>query len=405
MSELPSTLDLGDVDLENQRVFLRTDLDAPLSPQGEVQDDIRIKSALPTIRALRAAGARIIIGSRFGEYRGGLGSLSEGKKAPSIEPAAAKLSELLEMEVLLPDGCTGESVKKVITTLRDGQVCVLENLAQESDLGSGRETFARQLLPQFDMYVGDSLRALTKPSASASILPRLMETRTAGLALKAELSAALRLRSFSDQPRLLIWGGKSLSEHVPLLHRLLGEEGRVFLVGVAANTMLRARGGQVGKSKVEESYLAGARTLDEQLGRRLMLPTDFIAGENLRQSTGVRVPAQEIPGHLMALDLGPETAQALEAEIAQAGLVLWCGAAGLAKEEPFSHGTRALVEALEKARAFTMIAGDDTVSAARAVRPDCDDRIDHVATGGEATLSLYAESKLVGLEALRSAPS
>ncbi len=396
-----SEADASELDLENQRVFLRTDIDAPVGRTAQVTSDERICEAIPTIRALQAAGARIIVGSRFGEYRRGLGSLTEGDKAPSIEPAAARLSELLEMDVLLPDDCTGDAVRKVLATLREGQICVLENLGRRSDLGSAREALARQMLPQFDVYVGDSLRALTQPSATTTILPRLLETRMAGLTLKKELDVVARIRSQTDHPRLFIWGGRSLSGRLSLLKRLAGDTAQVLLVGVAANTMVRALGGAVGRSRIEESYLAGARTLHEQLGDRLLLPRDFVVAENSHSQDVRTVPAQNVPEHLMALDLGPQSLALAEEAIARAGMVLWCGSAGLYQEPAFSRGTRALVEKLSESSAFTVIAGDDTVAAARAVDPDCNASIDHLATGGDATLALLNENKLVGLEALR----
>lgn len=391
---------LADLELENQRVFVRTDLDAPVDRAGQLTDLSRIEAAVPTIRALAAAGARIVIGSRFGEFKAP-GTGIEGPDAPSIEPAALALAELAGMEVLLPDGCTGDSVKRVITQLREGQICVLENLCREHDHGPQRETLARQLLDYVDVFMADSLRALPFESATTTILPRLLQSRAPGLALRAELAHVQRIRAFSDQPRLIIWGGNALSPRLSLLHQLVDDKTTVFLVGVAANTLLRARGGALGRSAVEQSYLAGARTLAEQFGERLKAQRDVLTAEGPRSGTPVISSASEVPDEHLALDIGPETIRLLEQEIARAGLVIWCGAPGLYREETYSSGTRALTEMLARAEAFTVVLGDDTVTAARSVARDAAKHIDYLADGGDAALALLRDIKLPGLLALR----
>lgn len=391
---------LTDLELDNQRVFVRTDLDAPIDRSGTLTDFSRIEAAVPTIRALASAGARVLVASRFGEFKVP-GSGVEGAQAPSIEPAALRLAELLGMDVLLPDGCTGDSVKRVITSLREGQVCVLENLCREYDQGPGRETLARQLLDYVDVYMADSLRALAIESASTTILPRLLQSRAPGLALQAELAHIQRIRSLADQPRLLIWGGNALSARLPLLHQLADDKTTVFLVGVAANTLLRARGGELGRSSVEQGYLAGARTLAEQLGPRLKAQVDVYAAESPRAEAAEIMGSSEIPESHLALDIGPETTALLQQEIARAGLVMWCGVPGLYREETFARGTRALTEMCSAAEAFTVVLGDDTVSAARSVARDAAKSIDYLADGGEAALALLRDIKLPGLLALR----
>jgi len=390
----------NDLELENQRVFLRTDLDAPVDRSGQVTDTSRIEAAIPTIRALVDAGARVILGSRFGELKAPA-SGAEGPDAPSIEPGASALAELLGMDVLLPDGCTGDSVKRVITQLREGQICVLENLCREHDYGSGRETLARQLLDYTDAYVADSLRALSFESATTTVLPRLLQQRAPGLALEKELSQLQRLKSFVDQPRLLIWGGNALSPRLPLLHQLADERTTVFLVGVAANTLHRAQGGSLGRSHVEEAYLAGARTLAGQLGPRLKAQVDVLAADSPRAATPRVLGATELAESDLALDVGPDTMRLLAAEVERAGLVVWCGVPGLYREETFAGGTRALAEMLAAAAAFTVVLGDDTVGAARSVAKDAAERIDYLASGGEAALALLRDIKLPGLLALR----
>lgn len=400
MSLIAGIKTLEDLELENQRIFARVDLDAPTSKTGDIVDDSRIRAAVPTLRRLLDSGARVVVGARFGEAKSGAGSLSPDK-APSIEPAAAKLAELLQAEVHLPDGCSGDSVKKVISSLREGQICLLENLAGDADVGPGAEAFARTLFDMVDMYVGDAPRALGLESATTTILPRLFDRRVAGLAMMAELSALARLRAGTDRPRLLIWGGNSLSERLPLLHKLVGPTDRVYLVGVPANTLVRARGGTVGRSTVEEGYLAGARTLADQLGDRLLWPSDFLVAESPKATEAKVLPEGRFRPEEMALDLGPVSIEALRVEIGRASAVLWCGTAGFHRSETFAGGTRAIARALAESAAFTMVAGDDSVAAVQAVAPEFLDAIDCVSQGGSASLALLSETKLPGLEALR----
>jgi len=397
----PTTLELlTDLELDNQRVFVRTDLDATIDRNGNLTDTSRIEAAVPTIRALAQAGARVLVGSRFGEFKAP-GSGVEGPDAPSIEAAASHLAELLGMEVLLPDGCTGDSVKRVITQLREGQVCVLENLCREYDQGPAKEALARQLLDYVDVYMADSLRALTLESATTTILPRLLQSRAPGLALQTELAHIQRIRSLADQPRLVIWGGNALSPRLPLLHQLCDDKTTVFLVGVAANTLLSAQGGSLGRSSVEQGYLAGARTLAEQLGPRLKAQVDVFAAESPRSGARDLFGSSDVPLSHLALDIGPGTLALLEEEIARAGVVMWCGVPGLHREETFAAGTRAVTEMLGRAEAFTAVLGDDTVGAARSVARDAARQIDYLADGGEAALSLLRDIKLPGLLALR----
>lgn len=397
MSILSDVRSIDDLDIENQRVFVRADLDAPRSKSGDFLDDACLRAAVPTIKKLQAGGAQIIVGSRFGDLKG-----EPGKKSPiaSIEPAAHRLSELLDCDVLLPDACTGDSVKKVLTQLRATQICVLENLAFDGDIGPDAEGFARRLKGYADIFVADSLRVLSDDSATTTHLPRLCEYRAAGVTLMRELAAASRIQSRIDSPRLVIWGGNSLSSRLDVLDALAPGNTKVYLAGVAANTMLLALNGSMGRSAVEESYLAGARSLAEQLGSRLILPIDFGVGKSPRSTDRIERDARSIQPEEMALDLGPRSVKQLTQLINESRTVIWCGSVGFFKSSSYSAGTRALCKALADSSAFTMVAGDDSVSAVHTVGQDMLEMIDCVSLGSTATLSLLKNNKLPGLSAL-----
>lgn len=387
-------------ELENQRVFVRTHLDVPVSKAGTIEDDGPIERLIQTIGELEKRGARVIIASRFRDPK----SEEPGppnEKAPSIEPVLARLAELGKLEVHLPDGATSEALKKIIEGLRPGRVCCLPNLAAEDDVGPQADTFAHALSSHVDLYVADSLRPLAHPSATTTILPRLLDRRCAGPNLWAELSAFARLRSSIDSPRLLIWGGNSLKARSDELLALLPNFHRVALVGVAANTMVAALGGALGATSYEPEFLAGARTLADKLGDRLILPADFMVGTDPRALSSDVAPASHVPEGKMALDLGPKSRELLAREIDRAGAVVWSGTVGFYRNPEFSAGTRSTIEALAAASAFTVVVGDDSVASVRATRGDTPISIDCISDGGKSALALLLDKKLPGLEALR----
>jgi phosphoglycerate kinase len=396
MSLLENIQSLDDLELMNKKVLLRTDLDSPLLRGGKLGSDVRIRAAAPTISELQKRGALVIVASRFGEFRG-----TQHAEPPSIEPAAALLSEVLETEVFLPDGCVGDSVKKVLTGLRNNQVCVLENLALEADRGAGAEAFARHLASYVDIFVSDSVRTLSGESATTTILPRLVDFRAVGPTGMRELAAISRIRSGIDRPRLVIWGGNGLSSRLDVLDALSAHADQVYFVGVAANTMLRALGKNLGRSAVEEEYLAGARSLAERLGRRLILPVDVVAAESPRSENATNRVIDALGNTEMALDLGPRSSAQLAELCQRAETVVWCGTAGFFKAPQFAGGTKTICEALAKSSAFTMVTGDDSVAAAHTVGQEWIDQIDCLTLGGDAALSLLKDNKLPGLEALR----
>lgn len=389
---------LDDLELENQVVFLRADLDFALFKGAAPPFTENLRGAAKTVTLLQSRGARVVLGSRFGEKKA---PQEKKEDAPSIEPAAQKLSEYLDCDILLPDACVGDSVKRVLQELTPSKLCILENLASDDDQGPGSEAFARKLATFVDVYVGDSLRVLSTPSATTTQLPRLLEFRAAGPCLMKELSAIERINSGIDGPRVVIWGGSRLSTRLDVLSRLAESASYVVLVGVAANTMLAAQGGALGRSVVEETYLAGARTLADKYEKKLVLPTDFVCAPSVKAESGSVHPATRVPKDLAALDLGPETRHRVETLVRESGTAIWCGTAGFHKAAPFAEGTRSICRALAASAGFTMVAGEDSVAAAHAAAPESVSEIDCVAFGGAATLSLLSDNKLVGLEALR----
>lgn len=400
---------LDAVEVENQRVLLRADLDAPTNKQGEIVDDAQIRRAVPTIKRLVDSGARVIVASSFGKPKRSSSAQSKAPKSergadkatpPSIEAAAALLSELSGYEVHLPDACVGDSVKKVIGDLREGQICVLENLLSQPEDQSADEAFARALLAYCDVYVNDALSTCEGESATTTLLPRLLEHRIAGPQLYAELEAVSRVLGARGALTLVL-GGSKLTDKLEILSTLLPRTTSLCVAGVPANTLVRARGGAMGTSHVEDAYLAGARTLIEQTFSQLVLPKDFVVAPSVKAERGAVVPAGRLANDEAAVDLGPETRAAIVEKIAASETVLWLGTVGFHKNPAFAEGTRAIADAMIRSSAFTMVAGDDSVAAARATCPESVSQFGCLSGGGGATLALLAGKKLPGVEALR----
>ncbi|MCH2110696.1 MAG: phosphoglycerate kinase, partial [Polyangiaceae bacterium] len=366
------------------------------------------------IRPLLGRGAKLIVASRLGESASSPGSLGPGrnKKAPSILDTAELLSRELGCDVFVPDECTGDATKKIISGLKDNQICLLENLALADDTGQRAEAFARELLPYCDIFLGDSIRAFALDSATTTRLPSLVENRFASDRVIDELRSIARVLNVLSPPLLVIWGGNQMKQGVEVIRDFARSAETIAVGGLPANTLLKAKGAQLGLSAVEENFEAGARTTLEQWGDKLLLPEDFIGAASIRAAQQEVFSAERIPGDRMALDLGPRSIEALQKKVNSAGTVLWIGSVGFSRSEHFRRGTNAILEAMSASSAFTMVAGNDSVAAALAYREPQETQsndgsgnqpttIDCIAAGGKATLSLLRQSKLPGLEALR----
>lgn len=392
-------------DIENKRVLVRVDLDAPTNKSGQIMDRSAIKLAAQTIRPLLKRGAKIIVATRIGELQKGPGVPDKKGKPPSVIEAAAILGEELEVEVIVPDSCAGEAVKKVIAGLREKQICVIENLAREGDVGQRKEAFARELLPFADIFIADSLKALAIESATTTEIPRLLELAYLSPRLLQELRSIAKVDNVLDPPFLLVLGGAHLDRDLPLLHRLARKASAIFVGGVAAHTLLKSQGNEMGQSALEADFIAGGRTLTDLWGSKLHLPQDLVVSASPRNPNHEVVSSSGVPSDRMALDIGPKTCENLRKLIDQAGTILWLGGIGFHKVPAFSHGTASLMRHLADASGFTMVAGSDTVAAAREVSESLPDfqlsQLDCISTGGAATIALLSQSKLPGLEALR----
>lgn len=401
MTTLDRIASVRDLPIENKRVFIRVDFNVPLEDEGgrmTITDDARIVAALPTIQHAMERGARVILASHLGRP----------KKGPdpklSLEPAGARLAELLGIEVHMPDDCIGDAAKKVVFDLRDGQVCLLENLRFHPEEEKDDEAFAHKLAELCDVYVDDAFGAVHRAHASVHALPKIMRERGCGFLIEKELSSLGKILTSPDRPFVAILGGAKVSDKLAVLEALLERVNGLVIGGAMANTFLAAKGIPMKASRVEEDKLALARTILEKAGERkvsVSLPVDAVVAQSIEATEGRTVDVTAIPDGHMALDIGPKSVAEFQKQIAKAKTVFWNGPMGLFEKAPFAGGTFAVARAMASSRAFTVVGGGDSAAAVKEAGPEVAAKMSHISTGGGASLELIEGKKLPGIEVLR----
>ncbi|MFM7223926.1 MAG: phosphoglycerate kinase [Actinomycetota bacterium] len=382
---------LEDLPIERgTRVLLRADFNVPLR-DGIITDDLRISAALPTIRWLLDRGASVVICSHLGRPK--------GSPAPefSLAPIAAHLGSLLGQSVECSPEVVGFESLGRAQSLPPGGVMLVENLRFEPGEEGCDPAFAANLSALGDVYVDDAFGAAHRAHASIVGPPRLLPS-AAGRLLAREVDVLGRLLDAPARPFVAVLGGAKVSDKLGVIDALLERCDTICIGGAMAFTFLAARGGDIGASLVEPDRIDRCREL--LASGRIEIPTDVVAAEAIAADARTRhVGAGSVPAGLMGLDVGPETAGHYAEIIESAATVLWNGPMGVFELEPFAAGTRTVGQAVADCRGFTVVGGGDSAAAVRSM--GLADRIDHVSTGGGATLELIELGDLPGLEALR----
>jgi phosphoglycerate kinase len=388
---------IRDLEIENKRLFLRVDFNVPMDGE-RVTDDTRIREALPTIKHAMERGAKVILASHLGRP----------KKGPdpkySLVPAGDKLAELLGAEVHVPEDCVGDAAKKVIYDLRDGQVCLLENLRFHPEEEKDDAAFAEQLKSLCDVYVDDAFGSVHRAHASVHALPKSMRQRGCGFLLEKEIAALGNLVLKPEKPYVAILGGAKVSDKIAVVEALLQQVDALIVGGAMANTFLAATGKDMKKSLVEGEKLALARTIVESArnkGVALVLPVDAVVAKSVDALSGTTCSVDAIPDGEMMLDIGPKSVELFSKRFADAKSVFWNGPMGLFEKEAFSAGTFGVARALAASNAFTVVGGGDSAAAVHAAGDDVAKGMKHISTGGGASLELIEGKKLPGIEVLR----
>ena len=381
--------------LAHQRVLVRVDFDVPLDASAHIASDRKLSSALPTIRKALEEGARVVLATHLGAV---------GVEPVSLEPVAGRLAELLGQEVYLPDECVGDAARKVVSDLREGQLCLLENLRFMPEEAHNDDALARKLLGLCDVYVSEAFACAHLTQASLVALPRMLKERGIGYRFKAELEALSRAASGADRPFIGILGGQSLSRSLPVLEAMLRRCECICVGGAVANTLLAARGVDMKASVLEREQLALGRALlnrarDQKV--ELMLPVDVLVGQDGDVDDGRAVSVGSLPDGAGAYDIGPKTLEAFSVRVGKAKTVLCHGALGALENPAFSGGSDGILTALAQAPAFGIVTGESLATAAGARGPEFESSIGFVSTGGVASLVFIEGKKLPGVEALR----
>jgi phosphoglycerate kinase len=398
MSDLLSLDDLDLGHLHGRRVFERVDFNVPLSSTGEVLDATRLEEALPTIRELTGAGARLLLASHCGRPKG----------APdprySLRPVAARLAELLGRPVRFAEDCVGAPAEQAAAELAPGEVALLENLRFHAGETENDPAFADRLAALAEIYVDDAFGAAHRAHASVVGVPERVARKAAGRLLQKEVQALGRLLGEPERPFVVLLGGAKIEDKIGTLENLLPRLNVLLLGGGMANTFLAAQGNDLAASLFEADKADVARDIlkrAKELGIQVLLPTDVEVTDDLASPKRVEtVAVDKIPAGTKAVDVGPATREAFAAAIAQARTLFWNGPLGVFEKPPFDAGTRAIAEALARCPGFSVIGGGETVAAAH--QAGVTDRIGHVSTGGGASLELLAGKTLPGVAVLIS---
>ncbi|TMR07513.1 phosphoglycerate kinase [Actinomadura soli] len=390
---------IDDLDVGGRRVLVRADLNVPLE-DGAITDDGRIRASLPTIEALRARGAKVIVCAHLGRPKG------EVKPEFSLAPVAARLGELLGADVAFAADVVGGSARAAVDGLADGGVALLENLRFEpgetSKDDAERGAFADRLAALAEIYVGDGFGAVHRRHASVYDVPKRLPHAAGGL-IAAEVEVLRKLTEDVERPYAVALGGSKVSDKLGVIDNLLGKADRILIGGGMVFTFLKAQGHEVGQSLLEEDQLSTVREYlrrAENAGVEFVLPVDIVAATafSAEADHGV-VAAGAIPSDRLGLDIGPESGKLFAARLADARTVFWNGPMGVFEMEPYANGTRAVAQGLIDSGAFTVVGGGDSAAAVRRLGFD-EAAFSHISTGGGASLEYLEGKALPGLQAL-----
>jgi phosphoglycerate kinase len=391
-----SKLSIKDLDLKGRRVFIRVDFNVPLDEEGRITDDTRIQASLPTIQHALSKGARVILASHLGRPKGKVNAKM------SLRPVAEALSKLLGKKVLMASDCVGEVVVAQSKGLKDGEVLLLENLRFHPQEEANDPEFSKQLASLCDVYVNDAFGTAHRAHASTVGMVSMVGKGAAGLLMEKELSYLGKAVSNPDRPYVAIIGGAKVSDKIEVIDNLLNVVDVLLVGGGMAYTFLVAEEYEVGKSLVETDKISLAESLLKKATERkikLLLPVDHVVASNVDAAADTKITSiQETPMEWMGLDIGPETVARFKAQIASARTILWNGPLGVFEIEKFAQGTMAIAHAVAESSATSIVGGGDSIAAV--TKAGVEDRINHISTGGGASLEFLGGAKLPGVEAL-----
>ena len=382
--------------VKDKRVFIRADFNVPLSPEGTITDDNRIKSTLPTISSVLDRGGSVILASHLGRPKGKV------DKQYTLAPVAARLAELLGREVIFLEDCVGKEVEEKAHALQPGEVVLLENLRFHPEEEKNDQGFAERLAGLADIYINDAFAVCHRAHASVEAITHFCKEKGAGFLVKNEITYFTKALEKPERPLVAIVGGAKVSGKLEVLENLLHKVDKLLIGGGMAFTFLKARGLDVGKSLVETDLLDTAgRILEkgEKSGVEVILPVDCVVADKIDATAEHKTTAvNAIPVNWMGLDIGAQTLALFKEALKGAKTIIWNGPMGIFELEPFSTGTYETISLVADSPALSMVGGGDTNVALH--RSGKAESISFISTAGGAFLELLKGGTLPGIKAL-----
>ncbi|MFD2613998.1 phosphoglycerate kinase [Paenibacillus gansuensis] len=383
-----------DVEVNGKKVFVRVDFNVPLE-NGQITDDTRIRETLPTIKFLIERGAKVILASHLGRPKGAV------VEELRLTPVAKRLAEMLGKEVVKVDDAVGEGVKAEVAKLQNGDVLLLENVRFYAGEEKNDAELAKQFAELADLYVNDAFGAAHRAHASTEGIAHYLPA-VSGLLMEKELEVLGKALNNPDRPFTAIIGGAKVKDKIDVIDNLINLADNIIIGGGLSYTFLKAQGLEIGKSLVDNEKLDLALSFIQKAkdkGVNFLLPTDIVVTDDFSPTANTQiVDIDSIPADWEGIDIGPETRERYAEVIKNSKLVVWNGPMGVFEMEPFSHGTRAVGQACAETSGYTVIGGGD--SAAAAEKFGLADKMDHISTGGGASLEFMEGKALPGVVAL-----
>ncbi|WP_347862429.1 phosphoglycerate kinase [Salimicrobium sp. PL1-032A] len=385
---------ISDVQVKGKTVFCRVDFNVPMK-DGEVTDDTRIKAALPTIQHLIGNGAKVILASHLGRPKG------EAHDELRLDPVAKRLSDLLGSEVLKSDQVYGKEVTKAVSELEEGNILLLENVRFEPGEEKNDEELAKAFADMADLYVNDAFGAAHRAHASTAGVAEYIPA-VSGFLMKKELDVLGKALADPERPFTAIIGGAKVKDKIGVIDHLLDKVDNLIIGGGLAYTFVKAQGYEIGKSLLEEDKIDLAKEYMQKAkdnNVNFIMPEDVIVADDFGEDANTQeVAIEEIPADWEALDIGPKTREKYAQIVKDSKLIIWNGPMGVFELDTFANGTKAVAEALAGTKGYSVIGGGDSAAAVEKFGYASD--MDHVSTGGGASLEFMEGKELPGVAVL-----
>jgi phosphoglycerate kinase len=390
---------IDDFNLKGKRALVRVDFNVPLNEVFEVTDDTRIRAAIPTIKAILEKGGSAILMSHLGRPKSG------AEEKFSLKHVIPVLSEKLGISVKFAPDCIGEEAFELSANLKPGEVLLLENLRFYGEEKKGDETFAKKLARHGDVYVNDAFGTAHRAHASTAVIARFVEEKMFGYVMKNELASLRKVLETPQRPFTAILGGAKVSGKIEVIDKMLDKADNIIIGGGMMFTFIKALGGKIGDSLVEEDLMETAKKAvakAKEKGVRLLLPVDSVVADKFADDAETKeTSVDNIPDGWMGLDIGSESSKKFESILLESKTILWNGPMGVFEMKSFEKGTVKMAESIAKATeagAFSLVGGGDSVAAVN--KYGFADKVSYVSTGGGAMLEFVEGKELPGVAAV-----